>query len=267
MKKTKRQQSEALFHDHYAKMVDINHVDPSQLLSPGYQELQKALDVFESVQGKKILDLGCGYGETAVYLTLCGAHVWAIDISNGMVQLARKLAKKHKVSKNCTVSQMAAEQLDFSDNYFDFVFGDGILHHVDTMQALQQVHRVLKKNGLGVFIEPLHYNPLIQLYRRLAKHVRTKDETPLRFTDIARFRRQFLSVIHEEYHLTTLLVFILFFISGIDPNKNRYWKKFRQADSPYNWLLIFLARVDRILLRMFPPLRFLCWNTVIIVKK
>jgi SAM-dependent methyltransferase len=43
-----------------------------------------------------------------------------------------------------------AEQLDFSDDYFDVVYSWGVLHHTpDTPKAVSEVWRVLKPGGKG----------------------------------------------------------------------------------------------------------------------
>ncbi|HEY8551745.1 MAG TPA: methyltransferase domain-containing protein [Vicinamibacterales bacterium] len=45
------------------------------------------------VEGKRVLDLGCGSGEVSLAAARMGAHVTGIDIVDGMVQLARKQAQ------------------------------------------------------------------------------------------------------------------------------------------------------------------------------
>ena len=56
------------------------------------------------------------------------------------------------------------------------------------------------------------YNPVINVYRRIAREVRTPDEKPLTFWDIDRFKSNFGEVSHQEFWLTTLSVFLKFYL-------------------------------------------------------
>ena len=268
MNYTNRQRNEKEFHDRLATSLSYESIDIMQAFSVGAQENRLARTLFGDLSNKRILDLGCGYGETAIFWALCGAHVDGVDISKGMVALARKLATKYRVLRQCHFQQMAAEKLLFPARDFDFVFGQSVLHHVDICASVDQVRRVLKKEGMAIFVEPLSYNPLINLYRRLADRVRTRDETPLTFKDVNKLKSIFTSVEHREYHFLTQFIFIWFFVAGrIHPNQERYWKKLLQVRGGLKILLRILILADKIILTIFPPLRYLCWNTVIILKK
>lgn len=266
--KTKRQVIEEKFHDEYAQQVNVNDISIRENFSIAAQENRKAKEIFGELKGKKILDLGCGFGETAVFWALNGAAVEAVDISSKSIDVAKKLAQKNRVSKVCHFQQMAAENLKFPNNYFDFVFGNGVLHHVDIQKSSQAIKRVLKKGGKAAFVEPLSYNPVIGVYRMIADKVRTPTERPLSFQDIEKISKYFQTVKHHEFQLSTLLIFIWFFIvSQVNPNKERYWRKILQVKGNLKNILKVLISLDKIILRTFPPLKYLCWNTVIEIKK
>jgi SAM-dependent methyltransferase len=150
---------------------------------------------------------------------------------------------------------------------FDAIYGNGVLHHVQLDEAIPELARVMKPDGVGCFIEPLSYNPIIDVYRRLADTVRTPDERPLTFEDIDRMKRSFSQVSHREFWLLSLAIFGKFFlIDRADPSKERYWKKII-TDAPANeWWFRHLPALDEQILRLAPPLRRLCWNTVIRVE-
>jgi len=73
---------------------------------------------------------------------------------------------------------MNAEQMAFADDTFDMVFGHSVLHHTDLRLTRGETYRILKTGGIGVFVEPLGHNPLVNLFRRLTPHWRTPAERP-----------------------------------------------------------------------------------------
>lgn len=268
MEKTKKQIIEEKFHDHYASSTSVKDINVAENFSYAAQENRKALKVFGKLTGKNILDLGCGFGETAVFWAKKGALVEAIDISSESISIANKLAKRHKVSNRCNFQQMTAENLNYKNEYFDFVFGNGVLHHVELLPSLKEIKRVLKKDGKAVFVEPLAYNPIINVYRNIADEVRTPTERPLTFKKIKNMKDYFKKVDHQEYQLFTLIIFIWFFIfSRINPNKERYWRKILQVKGTLKIILKILISIDNKILRLISPFRYLCWNTVIILTK
>lgn len=268
MNKTKKQLVEEQFHDEYALTIDPKTINIYENFSLAAQENRYARSIFTKVKGKKILDLGCGFGETAIYWAKKGAEVESVDISEESIKLAQRLAKKFKVTKNCRFQPMATENLRFPANYFDFVFGNGVLHHIDIPKSIKEVNRVLKKEGKAVFVEPLAYNPAIDVYRQIADKVRTPTERPLTFAVINKMKKYFPNVKHTEFHFFTLLMFVWFFlIDRVNPNRERYWRKILKVKGFQKSTLRFLITLDSIVLKLIPPLRYLCWNTVIELKK
>ena len=74
---------------------------------------------------------------------------------------------------------MDAHRLEFSDSSLDVVFGVAILHHLEFARAMSEIHRVLRKGGKIVFVEPLRHNPVARLIRYFTPQARTPDELPL----------------------------------------------------------------------------------------
>jgi 2-polyprenyl-3-methyl-5-hydroxy-6-metoxy-1,4-benzoquinol methylase len=255
------------FHDAWAETIDLDDL----LVRESFEnatavENRHALGEFGSLQGKRILDLGCGAGETSVYFALQGAEVSAVDISPKMIDVGKRLADRHSVKVDWRV--MKAEELAFGDGSFDFVFGNGVLHHVILEPALREVQRVLRPGGTAVFIEPLGYNPVIEVYRHLAKTVRTETEKPFTFKSLPVFRKYFPSVRHKEFWLFTLSIFIYFFlIERSNPSKDRYWKKVVRDSSKYEGVFRVLFKIDEVVLSILPFLGRLCWNTVLVLKR
>jgi len=231
-KAKKRLANESDFHDDWASTMNVDHL----IIRENFEavtavENRYALKVMGNIEGKRILDLGCGAGETSVYFVLKGAKVTAADISPGMINVVNQLSAKWNVQVDAKV--IIGEDMDLQSDYYDYVFGNGVLHHLDRKKAYNEIFRVLKPGGRAIFIEPLCYNPIISIYRVLAKTVRTRNEKPFRFRDLRYLRKLFASVEHDEFWLATQLIFIYFFlIKRVNPRKERYWKKIIiEADS------------------------------------
>lgn len=127
-----------------------------------------------------ILDYGCGRGSNSLeYLHYGARKVYGIDISPVYISKAIELMRENGFDENIfDFRVMDAHVLEFEENTFDLVLGNGILHHLNPDIALNEIYRVLKPNGRVLFLEPLADNPLLKLFRKLTPSARTEDETP-----------------------------------------------------------------------------------------
>lgn len=268
MKLTQRQKTEQRLHDLWAKNLYLsNDLDVAHHFSLAAQENRFAAEEFGELTNKSLLDLGSGAGETAVGWALRGANVSAVDISPKLTAMGRKLANKSRVSRRCRFFVQPAEKLNFKSASFDFVFGSSVLHHVDIGLVAKEIHRVLKPGGKAIFVDPLAYNPAIAVYRMLATEVRTPNEKPMKFSDFKPFVQLFRRVSHREFELFTLFIFVWFYLKGVDPNRERYWKRILVVRGSEEKVLKTLIFLDRWLLKIFPILSYFCWNTVLVVEK
>jgi SAM-dependent methyltransferase len=214
-----------------------------------------------NLRGKRLLDIGAGLGESSVYFALQGAQVTMTDISPGMVQTGRELARRYGVEVEGIVSE--AEDLGVAAETFDFVYIANTIHHVRGRDALfQKIHRALKPGGFFFSYDPLAYNPAINVYRRMATEVRTEDEAPLTRADLQLARKYFPGVQHREFWISTLLLFVKYYaVDRVHPNQDRYWKRILQeTPQSLRWWMPLRA-VDAALTRL-PLLRWLAWNMV-----
>jgi 2-polyprenyl-3-methyl-5-hydroxy-6-metoxy-1,4-benzoquinol methylase len=256
------------FHDQWALSVDSALVDVegawSALATPEAYWIQS---IFGDLKGKKLLDLGCGLGEGSVFLAMKGAEVTAIDLSPQMCGLTQRVAQLHGVQVNTLVASATDLSL-IPESSFDFVYGANMLHHVDVEKCVAEVHRVLKSGGKAAFWDPVDYNPVIKVYRRIASSVRTEDEHPLKVSDIRGIKNLFGSIETRFFWLTANVIFLRFFIiDRINPSDSRYWKLIIDQRQKHARLLRFTHRVDRFILFVFPPLRWWCWNVAIVANK
>src|SRR4051812_25893803 len=174
---------ELRFHDAWASATDTDKIDVRAAFeAPTAMENQFILQLLGPLQGKRILDVGAGLGESSVYFALRGANVTCTDLSPAMLDCAARLAHRHGVALTTVMS--SGENLGVPSNEFDMVYVANVIHHVtDKATLFGQLHRALKPGGMFVSIDPLAYNPVIELYRHMATEVRTEDEAPLTFAD------------------------------------------------------------------------------------
>ncbi|MGH2796126.1 MAG: methyltransferase domain-containing protein [Thermoleophilaceae bacterium] len=147
------------------------------------------------VDGLHVLELGCGAGDLSLELLRRGARLTALDVSPGMVELARARA-----GAEARFLTAAAERTGLPDASFDRVVGKWVLHHVDVAEAADEIHRVLRPGGRAVFFENQDRNPLLRSARRhlwgarRLNWVGTPDEHPLTRADFETLERTFDSL-------------------------------------------------------------------------
>jgi SAM-dependent methyltransferase len=255
---------EEAFHDEWAASEDPAAIDVRKrneaCTAPEMRHLRRALG---DLRGRELLDVGCGLGEASVYFALEGARVTATDLSPGMCAATRRLAELNGVTLETHVA--AAEDLRLGDRQFDIIYTGNTLHHVDLAATLRRLLPHLRPDGVFVSWDPVAYNPVINVYRRIATRVRTPDEHPLRLRDVRAVAGHFATAEVRWFWLTTLVVFVWMAVGQRrSPNRERYWKKV--VDEADRWEKIYrpLEHLDTFLLRWLPFLRPLCWNVVII---
>jgi SAM-dependent methyltransferase len=256
------------FHDEWARSIEPREVMVSETFTASTSpESRWLFEQMGDLRGKRLLDLGSGAGEAAVFFALQGAEVVATDISPEMLKVVEQVAEGHGTqleTKVCSAEDLA----DFEDDSFDAVFGANLLHHIEIESCLKEVKRVLKPGGIAAFWDPVQYNPVINVYRRMAAKVRTPDEHPIRIRDIKTFKRHFISVRKRFFWFFTLLVFLKFYlIDRIHPSNDRYWKRVLTHEKEIAWLYRPLANLDTVVLRLIPILGWWSWNVAVIARK
>lgn len=257
------------FHDAWGETVDVGLVPVTAAIEgPTAPEPRYIMQFFGDVSSKRVLDVGCGAGEAAVYLAMKGADVTALDISPGMLRATEALAEHHQVADRVKTVCSPAEKIPLPDASFDLIYGRDVLHHVDLAAVSAQVGRLMVPGGRAAFIEPIAYNPAINIYRRMAEDVHTPGEHPLTRHDIAALKKVFPTLEHREFQLLTLAIFVwMWAVERLDPATVRYWKRLIDEHERYGNAFRRLESIDRVVLRIVPPLRWWCWNTVVTWRK
>ena len=100
------------------------------------------LDAARVTRGTSVLDLGCGSGEALVLASLRGASPAGVDVSTGLLEVARER------QPDADLRRGELEALPFDDDRFDAaISANTITYAADVGAALGEVRRVLRPGG------------------------------------------------------------------------------------------------------------------------
>jgi ubiquinone/menaquinone biosynthesis C-methylase UbiE len=175
------------------------------------------------IEGKRVLDYGCGTGDLACELALCGANVTAFDLSPESIAKARRRAEIHGIAHRIQFDVRAANATEYPDASFDILTGSAILHHLHTElpQIYAEVDRVLAPRATACFLEPVSNSATLRFLRRLVpvKSHATPDERQLFYSDFEPLRRYFTTVEFHHFYCLERLTRVL----GDKVNKPCRW--------------------------------------------
>jgi len=200
-------------------------------------------------RGKKVLDYCCGNGEQAIFLAKNGIEVVGIDISDTSIENCRQIARQEKVDNKATFLVMDAEKTEFPDNHFDTILCAGVLHHLDTSKAFPELSRITKPGGKVICDEPLVYNPIFHLYRKMTPHLRTAWEMEHILS------KKDLDVAKESFAGVETNFFHLFSVAAV-PFRNT---------AVFEPVLGLLEKADDLALKL-PLVKWLAWQIVFVLS-
>jgi ubiquinone/menaquinone biosynthesis C-methylase UbiE len=128
------------------------------------------------ISNSRMLEIGSGAGE--FLNSLPPSPRVGIDISESALRIAKKKSTSAQFLK------AKAESLPFNDARFDIVVFCEVIEHVDNPQkSLQEIHRVLRRNGSLFMSFPNYINPLYLVIRLLATLFRQPQWISLQIVD------------------------------------------------------------------------------------
>ena len=163
--------------------------------------------------------------------------------------MARETVRREGLAGSAAFSVMDAEALDLPARSFGLVCGTSILHHLDVDRGYREIARVLAPTGRAIFLEPLGHNAVFNAYRRLTPSARTRDEHPLRMTDVEAARAHFGELAVEHFGLVSPLAAAL------------------RGSRAFDLLASALRWTDQRLFTRVPPLRSWSWMVVIVLSR
>ena len=105
----------------------------------------------EELKDKRVLEIGLGFGTLGNFIALHGCDYFGLDIALNPVRMMRYRLDLLEAARLRGCSQGSALALPFADNYFDYVYSIGCLHHTGNLSlAVKELHRVLKPGGKAI---------------------------------------------------------------------------------------------------------------------
>lgn len=161
------------------------------------QEAQAAL---KPAAGERVLDIGCGSGETSLDLAAAvapGGTVLGVDISRPMLEIAERRASEGDAAVRFAIAD--AQTSDFGGERFDAAFSRfGVMFFSDPSAAFANILRALKPGGRIAFVcwRPPTENPLMTAPFKAVEHLVPPQPPsdplapgPFAFADPERVRR------------------------------------------------------------------------------
>lgn len=135
-------------------------------LSPIYRNKRDfVLQNLDKKSGKKILDVGCGYGEYLSLFRQKGFKAFGVDID------------KEALESQANVIYANAGKMPIKSSIFDIVVCIDVLEHVNNDdETLKEINRVLKEEGILILAVPsinfpLTYDPINAFLGLFNKHI------------------------------------------------------------------------------------------------
>ena len=135
---------------------------------------------------KKVLEVGCGTGQLSIYFSIgTNNEVVGLDPTIESLVLAKNFSEKNNISN---VKLVNADIFDdvLNDNYFDFIWCNGVLHHTkDPYGAFKILIKSLKINGyvlIGLYNKYGRVRTIIRryIYKIFGRKILSKIDPTLR---------------------------------------------------------------------------------------
>lgn len=136
-------------YDDHAFFEKYSQMDRSRRGLEAAGEWSTLRTMLPDFHGKRVLDLGCGFGWHCEYAVNQGASsVIGIDISENMLAEARKNHHADAIQYIC----LPIEEFEFPENSFDVVLSSLAFHYIPSFEEIcKKVHHCLTPGGSFVF--------------------------------------------------------------------------------------------------------------------
>lgn len=116
----------------------------------------EALSLQKILQGKSFkhcLEIGCGTGKNTAWLLSICDQITAIDLSNGMLDIAKNKIQSDKVN---FIEGDITKDWTFAKDTYDLITFSLLLEHIEDLDAVFQKLAMVSDTGTRVYIGELH---------------------------------------------------------------------------------------------------------------
>ena len=120
---------------------------------PGYgpfTQSEEELKLFDSIDGKNVLDIGCGSGHSLLYMNGQGAKdIWGVDLSDRQIERAHETLTGLDAQLYCAAME---EDIGLPEAYFDIVYSIyAIGWTLDLDRTFELIYSYLRPGGTFIF--------------------------------------------------------------------------------------------------------------------
>lgn len=151
-------------------VLPFTHIDSAALKDVSFPESRPVATrdrvwpaVLAEIQGRRILDVGCGFGRLTLDVAehCPDSNVFGIDLLDSLTEQAKMNAAVLGIS-NVEFKTASVYALPFEDGSFETVFSFFMLHHLDDIpRGLKEIRRMVQDEGRFTATEPIghHHGP------------------------------------------------------------------------------------------------------------
>jgi 2-polyprenyl-3-methyl-5-hydroxy-6-metoxy-1,4-benzoquinol methylase len=122
---------------------------------PMFQRYVYTLAALEKIEGRRMLDVGCGAGRYATELATHGAEVVGVDFSDEMLAMARQRAEQAGVADRAQfISDDFVDWVGSTEQRFDVSFAMGVLDYVDDAPGFIRAMASVSDHVIASFPRP-----------------------------------------------------------------------------------------------------------------
>jgi len=172
----------------------------------------------------KLLDYCCGTGLRSLEPLKNGYDCYGVDISKKSIDVAKNRLGKISPSASNNYSVGNAENLNFKDNFFDVVISYGSFSYLDFEVAIEEVKRVLKKDGIFIILDTNKNNIIINAkrYLKFKNNIVSKYHIENLF-DVKKIKK----LENQYFHHSEIKYYFLFSILTIPLPENKIFRRIK----------------------------------------